>query len=218
MSKNKKDFTRGFGICERYLAKKRSQKANELIPNFLRSGRILDIGCGPYPYFLENTGFNKKYGIDKSEEVTKYNAYPQYIQYAEYSVSNELPTPLHLQQWDFENQTKLPFENDFFNVVTMLAVIEHIEPNHTRQLISEIFRVLQKNGLFILTTPAAWTDSLLHGMAHLKLVSPIEINDHKDTFTHKKLIDILRDGGFKHEHIKLGYFEMFMNLWACAEK
>ncbi|MCU0287900.1 MAG: class I SAM-dependent methyltransferase [Acidobacteria bacterium] len=177
-TRNKKKLTRGSGVFESFLARQRSQKANRLIPNSLRSGKILDIGCGTYPYFLEKTRFNKKYGMDKSDEVTRYIHFPQL------TTNN---TPVDLQQWDFENQTNLPFESEFFNVVTMLAVIEHIEPANTRKLIFEIYRVLQKNGLLILTTPTAWTDSLLRGMARLKLVSPVEIADHKDTFTHKKL-------------------------------
>lgn len=182
--------------------------ANSLIPPFLRGGRILDIGCGTYPYFLENTEFLEKYGLDKSEEITQYSNPP--------GTPNRLH--LHLQQWDFTKQSTLPFENNYFNVVTMLAVIEHIEPANTRQLISETFRILQKNGLLILTTPTAWTDPLLHRMALLKLVSPIEINDHKDTFSHNKISALLENNGFKKENIKLGYFEMFMNIWACAEK
>jgi ubiquinone/menaquinone biosynthesis C-methylase UbiE len=203
MSKNKKGFTRGYGLIESFLAKKRSKTANTLIPPTLRGGRILDIGCGTYPYFLAKTEFNEKYGIDKSDEITQYTQYTP---------------PLHLQQLDFANQSELPFENNYFNVVTMLAVIEHIDPPNTRHLISETFRILQKDGLLILTTPAAWANSLLHRMSRLKLVSPEEINDHKDTYSHKKITALLQDGGFKKENIKLGYFEMFMNIWACAGK
>jgi len=201
-----KTLTRGFGVLERYLAKKRSKTANALTPHTLRNGRILDIGCGAYPYFLANTEFKQKYGVDKSETITQYSDPPG------------TPNPLHLQQWDFTKQPQLPFENNYFNVVTILAVLEHIEPPNTRPLISEIFRILQKDGLLILTTPAAWTNPLLHRMALLKLVSPVEIYDHKDTFSHKKITALLENCGFKKENIRLGYFEMFMNIWACAEK
>ncbi len=206
MLNNEKSLTRGFGVLEHYLAKKRCQMANVLIPPTLRSGRILDIGCGTYPYFLTKTEFNEKFGLDQSDAITQYINPPG------------TPNPLHLQQWDFAKQAKLPYENDYFNVVTMLAVIEHIEPANTRQLISETIRILQKKGMLILTTPAAWTDPLLHRMALLKLVSPVEINDHKDTFSHKKIIALLEKSGFKKVNIRLGYFEMFMNIWACAQK
>ncbi len=51
----KDNVTRGYGLLERFLAKKRAKMANEIIPLALRTGRILDIGCGPFPYFLLNT-------------------------------------------------------------------------------------------------------------------------------------------------------------------
>lgn len=225
MFKNKMRFTRGFGLFEHYLAKKRCEMANRLIPTNLHSGRILDIGCGTYPLFLVNTDFNEKYGIDKSDELANYTQNTSLIQthhishsshsshspYSPYSTQ-----PIHLQRWDFENQSELPFESGYFNVVTMLAVIEHLEPPNARQLISEIFRILQKNGAFILTTPASWTNPLLHWMACLRLVSPLEINEHKDTYSHKKISGLLQNSGFKKENIKLGYFEMFMNIWSCS--
>lgn len=206
MPEKEKSLTRGFGVLEHYLAKKRSKIADSLIPPILRRGRILDIGCGTYPYFLANTGFTEKYGIDQSETITQYTNSPA------------TPNPLHLRQWDFIKQSILPFEDNYFNVITMLAVIEHIEPVNTRQLISETFRILKKNGRLILTTPAAWTNPLLHRMALLKLVSPIEINDHKDTYSHIKISALLQDCGYKKEKIRMGYFELFMNIWACAEK
>ena len=58
------NVTRGSGYLEKFLAKKRLQMANKLIPTSFRQGKILDIGCGSYPYFLLNTPFRKKYGID----------------------------------------------------------------------------------------------------------------------------------------------------------
>ena len=199
MQKNEtSQVTRGFGLLEGFLAKKRSRRANQLIPHPLRTGRILDIGCGSYPYFLAETAFQEKYGIDKSVTTTEES--------------------LHLQQWDFGEEPRLPFENNFFTVVTMLAVFEHIDTSHLRVLVSEIHRVLKPGGCFILTTPAGWTDRLLRAMARVKLVSPVEINDHKDTYSHKKVSGILVDGGFKKDAIRLGYFECFMNIWAVAGK
>ena len=65
-------FTRGNGLLENFLSKRRSSIANGLIPKKLRNGRILDIGCGTNPFFLKNTKFNYKYGIDKliSNKIT----------------------------------------------------------------------------------------------------------------------------------------------------
>jgi hypothetical protein len=66
MKDNVKDsVTRGKGFLEPFLARQRAQTANQLIPPQLRQGRILDIGCGTYPYFLAHTEFEKKFAIDQ---------------------------------------------------------------------------------------------------------------------------------------------------------
>lgn len=44
----------------------------------------------------------------------------------------------------------LPFEDESFEVVTMLAVLEHL--NHPLAIIKEIRRVLTPNGKLILTS------------------------------------------------------------------
>jgi SAM-dependent methyltransferase len=205
--KNKRErVTRGTGLLENVLSKKRSRRANKLIPVSLRSGRLLDIGCGTYPYFLVETEFKEKYGIDQSPEITRHHELVERRQ------------SLHLVQWDFAREEKLPFDHEFFDVITMLAVFEHIEPNRIRRLAAEILRTLKTGGLFIITTPAGWADWLLRLLARLKLVSAVEIKDHKDTYSHKKITRILEDCGFRRENITLGYFELFMNIWAQVRK
>ena len=58
-------MTRGKGLLEPMLADLRAQRANKLIPTNLRNGRILDIGCGSFPYFLAHTAFAEKFAIDQ---------------------------------------------------------------------------------------------------------------------------------------------------------
>jgi SAM-dependent methyltransferase len=114
--------------------------------------------------------------------------------------------------------SRLPFEDGYFDVVTMLAVFEHIEPERLIGLVADIRRVLRPGGVFIVTTPAAWADGLLQIMAKLKMVNPVLLAEHKDEYTHAKIARILRLGGFAAEELRLGYFEMFMNIWATANK
>ena len=109
-------------------------------------------------------------------------------------------------------------EDEYFNVITMLAVFEHIEPAELPKILSEIYRVLKPGGSYIMTTPASWTDILLRVMAKLSLVSSVEIDDHKSTYTKQKIFFLLLESGFFKEKLKLGYFELFMNIWALAEK
>jgi len=54
----------------------------------------------------------------------------------------------------------LPFADDFFDYVTMLAVLEHLE--HPGQVFREVHRVLTPGGKFIFTTPKAKGEWLMH--------------------------------------------------------
>jgi len=49
------------------------------------------------------------------------------------------------------NCEKLPYEDNYFDLVTFTEVIEHIE-NH-RNTLSDIFRILKPNGVLVLSTP-----------------------------------------------------------------
>lgn len=196
--------TRGYGLLETYLAKKRAAKANSLIPRGHRSGRLLDIGCGSFPFFLMNTEFSEKYGLDQvvQEGVM--------VQFAEWGIT--------LAHQDMEHNAKLPFDDDHFEVVTMLAVFEHIEPSDLAKLLKEVRRVLKPGGVYVMTTPAWWTDWLLRLLSTVRLVSPHEIEEHKDAYSHEKISELLEDAGFHRDKISLGYFELGMNVCGSAEK
>jgi SAM-dependent methyltransferase len=197
--------TRGQGLLEGFLAKKRTWMANQLIPSHLREGRVLDIGCGSLPYFLLNTIFAEKYGLDKvMREESRLR-----LRY-EYGVD--------VVNFDLEEDTTLPFDDRSFDVVVMLAVFEHIEPSRLSVLISEIGRVLKNDGIYIITTPAPWTDVLLKVMAKSGLVSAVEIGEHKAAYNRKKIGIALKESGFKADNICSGYFEVFMNIWVVARK
>lgn len=195
------NVTRGYGFLESFLAQKRCEQANRLIPVSFRKGRILDIGCGAYPLFLLSTDFAEKYGIEKIGQKNILN-------------NNEII----LVNCDIEKDDVLPFDDDYFDVVTMLAVFEHIAPDRLVSVIREIHRVLKTGGMYIMTTPAVWTDSILRFMAKLKLVSSVEIAEHKDSYSHSKISSILEKAGFSKYELQLGYFEAFMNVWATVVK
>jgi len=198
MTRNR--VTRGFGLLEGFLAGKRARMADKLIPDGLRSGKILDIGCGVSPFFLTNTRFSEKYGIDTTIEA---------------------PDPkegIVLKKCDLASGERLPFPDDFFDVVTMLAVTEHVDPVQLVGVFREARRLLRPKGRFILTTPCPWTDMLLRFMAVLRLVSPEEIRDHKVTYHLRSIAQHLEQAGFETRNLKMGYFEMRLNSWAYVDK
>src|SRR5512140_1257113 len=162
MTKTTAGYTRGKGLLEPFLARLRMQGANGLIPAELRSGRILDIGCGSYPYFLAHTAFKEKFAVDQLRMLPETAAQNQ----VEFYTLNLNETP------------RLPFANEYFDAVTLLAVVEHLNPDSMAVLFQESCRVLKTGGLLILTTPAAWADGLLKTMARMNLVSAEEIHEH----------------------------------------
>ena len=196
--------TRGYGILEGFLAEKRCKMANKLISPDLWYGRILDIGCSSHPLFLLNTPFSEKYGLDKLIHETHKKEY--------------ISQNIILDNYDIETAGRMPFEEDYFSVVIMLAVFEHLEPEKLMGILSEIHRILKPGGMYILTTPAGWTGWLLKLMSMLWLVSPHEIDEHKDSYSPNKILRLLKMRGFAKEKIRYGYFEMFMNIWVTATK
>jgi len=206
-----KSVTRGYGLLEVFLAKKRAGMANNLIPPGLRTGRILDIGCGTTPYFLLNTSFVERYGLDKVAQSGERTA-----------AVGEAAFPggdnITLANFDIEREEKFPFDDNHFDVVTMLAVFEHILPERLPGVVKEVRRILRLGGVYILTTPAWWPDGRLQFMARLRLVSPAEIEEHKDRYSPGKISSVLQQGGFAAQDIRTGYFELGMNIWAAARK
>jgi SAM-dependent methyltransferase len=202
MSTTPTQFTRGKGLLEPTLAHLRTQRANRLIPADLRAGRILDIGCGSFPYFLAHTSFQEKFAVDQLP-MARETAARNRIEFFTLNLNQE---------------PHLPFEDDFFSIVTLLAVVEHLNPDSMALLFRESRRVLKPGGMTILTTPAAWSDGLLKFMARLNLVSAEEIHEHAFAYTLPLLGWHFGQAGFEMTKLRFGYFEFMLNMWATAQK
>jgi len=193
--------TRGFGILERFLSILRMKRAKNLIDKHNKYGTILDIGCGSYPLFLLSSNFKFKYGID------------QEIKDIEIKSKN-----LTLINHNIHSDLKLLFKKNFFEVITMLAVIEHLDYNQIYRILKDCYYILKPDGIIIITTPAKWSHLALKLMAKIHLVSPEEIKEHKNAFTINELKNLLFKAKFEISKIQKGYFEFYLNLWACAKK
>jgi SAM-dependent methyltransferase len=189
-------LTRGYGLLEPLLARLRARQADSLISESLRRGRVLDIGCGQVPFFLLHTEFAEKIGVERSPVAT-YDG-------------------VALVATDVERINCLPFADSSFDVVTMLAVVEHLSPEGLIELLVEIRRVLKPRGRLVITTPAHWVDPILAVMSKLRLVSPTEIDEHQKTYSPKGLRQLLTGVGFSEAAVDAGLFEFGMNCWATA--
>ncbi len=119
---------------------------------------------------------------------------------------------------DLEIEPHLPFEDNYFEAVTLLAVVEHLDPALMAKLFKEVYRTLKPGGMVILTTPAAWSDGLLKFMARINLVSAEEIHEHAYAYTLPLLGWYFGQAGFEMTKVKFGYFEFMLNMWATAQK
>jgi SAM-dependent methyltransferase len=194
--------TRGHGFLEGWLSRQRAKRANLLIPDHLRDGRILDIGCGSHPHFLTHTTFREKFSLDQVEMP------------AETATQHGITHHTH----DLDRDPRLPFDDETFSAITLLAVIEHVEPEVAVRILGEAHRTLVPGGRLIVTTPAAWTDGLLRLLARLRVVSSEEIHEHAFAYTLPTLGCCLGQAGFELKKFQCGHFELGMNLWAVGEK
>ncbi len=96
----------------------------------------------------------------------------------------------------------------------MLAVIEHIwDPTW---ILSEVKRVLNDAGLFIVTTPTPLAKPVLELLSFIRIINPAEIKDHKKYYSGKELLSLLRSSGFKVIYYRK--FEFLMNQITVSVK
>ncbi|MFH1777641.1 MAG: class I SAM-dependent methyltransferase [Candidatus Omnitrophota bacterium] len=195
----KRGATRGYGALEYVLALQRAKLANKFITDGHRTGKILDIGCGSYPIFLLTSKFVEKFGIEK-------------IIHSNHNVRKRVKLINH----DIEKGDNLPFADNSISTITMLAVFEHISLYSVPNILSEIYRILKPKGICIITIPATWSEVILKIMSNIRLISKIELDEHKSTLSTAKILSLLQKAKFIN--IKSGYFEFFMNRWFVVKK
>lgn len=83
----------------------------------------------------------------------------------------------------------LPMKDNVFDVVIATAIIEHV--SDPIQLICEAFRVLRKNGIFIVTTPHPFWERIATHIGHLKE------EEHNELITLNKLVSLFDKAGFE---------------------
>jgi SAM-dependent methyltransferase len=156
----------------------------------------LDVGCGFHAFLVKEVSKSAKIscGIDKKIEDSEF--------------SNII-----LKKHDLTK--KLPFENNFFDIITMLAVIEHVEKPVF--LLSEIYDKLKKDGILIMTAPSVLAKPVLEFLSFkLGIVSKEEISDHKRYFNKTKFLKLVGKTDFVFE--KHEYFSFYMNNLCILRK
>ena len=114
--------------------------------------------------------------------------------------------------------TTLPLEDASFDLVTMLAVLEHLD--HPGDILKECARILRPGGGLFLTVPSWYAKPVLEFLAFkVGIVNPDEILDHKRYFNREDLYALFEstDGLDIEEH---AYFQWRFNnrLFARRER
>lgn len=142
----------------------RQQRLRRVMPYLMRyeGCRMLDIGCGwdarllkaAVPHIGTGVGIDFKAPRINSEKIT--------------TISLTL-------------NDNLPFEDNSFDFITMLAVLEHLD--NPIQILSESARLLRPGGGILLTVPSWQAKPVLEFLAYqLGVVNADEIRDHKRYF------------------------------------
>ena len=115
----------------------------QVLENLLgaRVGTILDIGCGD-GYLLHRVGLKYPdadlHGLDYEEKAVKL-ANDYLVEYGHEPILTK------------GSAYDLPFEDERFETILMTEVIEHLDD--PERALSEVNRVLQPGGMFLVTTP-----------------------------------------------------------------
>lgn len=141
-------------------------KALQEVRHQVKSGIILDVGCGMKPYeSILNASGSAYYGTD----------YPITMK-GSYGESTKADF--------FSDSTLLPFKKNTFDTLLSTQVLEHV--SDPKKAIQEMGRVLKPGGIIIISAPMTWPlheepydffRYTLHGLRHLMQKSNFDILD-----------------------------------------
>lgn len=108
-----------------------------------RYGSILDIGYGGGIFFSElYQRCEKLYGLDTFGEE------------GERKVRDMMEKEKINAELSTGSMTKMPFQDNFFDVIFCISALEHLEPKELETAILEIKRIAKDDGLIILGFPS----------------------------------------------------------------
>jgi len=134
-----------------------------------RGVKVLDIGCA-YGFMLKRfPNHFKKYGLDVSKHAIE--------------IAQKRHPEINFKVGEIEK--KLPYQTNFFDVVIINDVIEHLK--YPEQALENIYSVLKKGGILYITTPNLnFIRKTIFKYADKK-------EHHISLFTHTKLLKLLKD-------------------------
>lgn len=149
------------------------------ILNNKQNPRILDAGCGPGLMLNDLSKFGKLSAMDFSNDAIEF-------------CKSKVPCDLK-QGWFPDN---VPFENNKFDLIVCLDVIEHIDDD--KNSVKALHNLLVSGGRMIITVPAL-----------MSLWSKWdEVNEHKRRYNKQEFESVLLANKFKIE--KISYYNSLL--------
>mgnify|MGYP003879618849 CR=1 FL=1 len=169
-------------IAEKLLEKETLEELREKIENrkwrFYRygykGGRILDLGCGGgldlLALYEMTEGRAELYGVDMTDKA---------LELAERRTKTLGTEGIRLLKGDI---TSLPFEDGFFDMVTVAWVLHHVLEGELDRIFDEIKRVLRPGGMFLMLEPCEppFTEEQWLWLELMNLQSKVELLAGKD--------------------------------------
>jgi len=187
--------TKEFNTVDKMIAHERLKKVKDFVED---GDTILDFGCGVNSFLLESVAKKIRMGVGVDYDAINRN-WEKNISYVKHK---------------FEDN--LPFTNETFDKIFLLAVLEHIEIDKVNKLFLEFKRVLKKDGLVILTTPTLMNKMPLEFLANLGVISAGEVYDHKKYYQKKDVAKLAKSSGL--ELVSYDIFQLGLNSRAVLKK
>lgn len=152
----------------------------------LQGKNILDVGCynGTFLSLIKNRN-NNFFGLEVSD----------------WGVEQSRKREMKIEQYFFDDKTKFPYENNYFDVIVAGEIIEHIYD--TDFFLTETYRILKSEGKLLLSTPNVASLGrrllLLFGINPIIELSPNEpaSSGHIRYFTFRTLRKLLEKHNFR---------------------
>jgi len=173
---------------DRALQRWRIQKASRFIA---KNSSVLDIGSSDGALYRLIPGIGSYVGIDPRVDAETRG--PKY----------SLVRGLFPQQ--------LPDDRKF-DVITMLAVLEHIPSREQHELASDCYRYLNPGGRVVITVPSERVDTVLTVLRTLRLVHGMNLEEHYG-FEAQQTPALFTSKGFislEHKTFQLGLNNLFV--------
>lgn len=161
------------------------------------TGYCLDVGCGRNNRFINNYLDGDGIGID---------VYP----YEGLTNDNIV-----------KDMTKLPFDSETFNSATLIANINHIPESIRKSELKEIYRVIRKNGIIIVTMGNPVAEIVIHKIVkfHDKVFKTnFDVDsergmkeDEQYYLKYQEIIHLLQDAGFRNISKKYFFTQWSLN-------